>query len=115
MAALMYKYIKRFPLTQAAERGTEVNFSISHHKNSIYYWFYKNISPASHKVMFLVSLFPLIRHRCQYPDILSKVQKGKCMWIYKSLSKINLLVTRCTNKFNIQKLYVLSTLYLCVL
>jgi hypothetical protein len=28
---------------------------------------------------------------------------------------INLLVTRCTNKFNIQKLYGLPTLYLCVL
>jgi hypothetical protein len=27
---------------------------------------------------------------------------------------INLLVTRCTNKFNIQQLYVLPTLYLCV-
>jgi hypothetical protein len=26
----------------------------------------------------------------------------------------NLLVTRCTNKFNIQQLYVLPTLYLCV-
>jgi hypothetical protein len=28
---------------------------------------------------------------------------------------LNLLVTRCTNKFNIQQLYVLPTLYLCVL
>jgi hypothetical protein len=28
---------------------------------------------------------------------------------------INLLVTRCTNKFNTQQLYVLPTLYLCVL
>jgi hypothetical protein len=28
---------------------------------------------------------------------------------------INLLVTRCTNKFNIQQWYVLPTLYLCVL
>jgi hypothetical protein len=28
---------------------------------------------------------------------------------------LNLLVTRCTNKYNIQQLYVLSTLYLCVL
>jgi hypothetical protein len=27
---------------------------------------------------------------------------------------INLLVTRCTNKYNIQQLYVLPTLYLCV-
>jgi hypothetical protein len=27
---------------------------------------------------------------------------------------INLLVTRCINKFNIQKLYALLTLYLCV-
>jgi hypothetical protein len=27
---------------------------------------------------------------------------------------INLLVTRCANKFNIQQLYVLPTLYLCV-
>jgi hypothetical protein len=27
---------------------------------------------------------------------------------------INLLVTRCTTKFNIQQLYVLPTLYLCV-
>jgi hypothetical protein len=35
MAALIHKYIKRFPVTQAAERSTEVNFSISHHKNSI--------------------------------------------------------------------------------
>jgi hypothetical protein len=26
----------------------------------------------------------------------------------------NLLVTRCFNKFNIQQLYVLPTLYLCV-
>jgi hypothetical protein len=26
----------------------------------------------------------------------------------------NLLVTRCINKFNIQQLYVLPTLYLCV-
>jgi hypothetical protein len=28
---------------------------------------------------------------------------------------LNLLVTRCTNKFNIQQLYVLPTLYSCVL
>jgi hypothetical protein len=28
---------------------------------------------------------------------------------------VNLLVTRCTNKFNIQQLYALPTLYLCVL
>jgi hypothetical protein len=28
---------------------------------------------------------------------------------------VNLLVTRCINKFNIQQLYALTTLYLCVL
>jgi hypothetical protein len=27
---------------------------------------------------------------------------------------VNLLVTRCINNFNIQQLYVLPTLYLCV-
>jgi hypothetical protein len=27
---------------------------------------------------------------------------------------VNLLVTRCINNFNIQQLYVLATLYLCV-
>jgi hypothetical protein len=39
--------------------------------------------------------------------------------IYNTYSPLclsfNLLVTRCTNKYNIQQLYVLSTLYLCVL
>jgi hypothetical protein len=29
-------------------------------------------------------------------------------------TNINLLVTRCINKFNIQQLYVLPTLYLCI-
>jgi hypothetical protein len=28
--------------------------------------------------------------------------------------QINLLVTRCINKFNIQQLYALPTLHLCV-
>jgi hypothetical protein len=32
----------------------------------------------------------------------------------KQLTRVNLLVTRCTNKFNIQQLYGLPTLYLCV-
>jgi hypothetical protein len=32
----------------------------------------------------------------------------------KTLVIFNLLVTRCTNKFNIQQLYALRTLYLCV-
>jgi hypothetical protein len=30
------------------------------------------------------------------------------------LAFLNLLVTRCSNKYNIQQLYVLPTLYLCV-
>jgi len=34
---------------------------------------------------------------------------------YISLTFYNLLVTWCTNRFNIQQLYALSTLYLCVL
>jgi len=34
---------------------------------------------------------------------------------YSLLTFYNLLVTWCTNRFNIQQLYVLPTLYLCVL
>jgi hypothetical protein len=32
----------------------------------------------------------------------------------KMVTSFNLLVTRCTNKFNIQQLYILPALYLCV-
>jgi hypothetical protein len=40
------------------------------------------------------------------------------MWVTVQLLEkedLNLLVTRCINKFNIQQLYVLPTLYLCVM
>jgi hypothetical protein len=37
------------------------------------------------------------------------------IWGERICIKFNLLVARCTNKFNIQQLYVLPTLYLCVL
>jgi hypothetical protein len=38
-----------------------------------------------------------------------------CWFYYVSLTFWNLQVTWCTNKFNIQQLYALPTMYLCVL
>jgi hypothetical protein len=41
--------------------------------------------------------------------------QNKNLHLHFKAQRINLLVTRCTNKWNIQQLYVLPTLYLCVL
>jgi hypothetical protein len=39
----------------------------------------------------------------------------RASYLIQVLCILNLLVTRCTNRFNIQQLYVLPALYLCVL
>jgi hypothetical protein len=44
----------------------------------------------------------------------STVQVLLTHWFVQLLTVLNLLVTRCINKFNIQQLYALPTLYLCV-
>jgi hypothetical protein len=51
---------------------------------------------------------PTVLHiRSQNRDQQAHIMSYECL--------INLLVTWCTNKFNIQQLYALPTLYLCVL
>ena len=54
MAALVRKYIKRFSLKQVEDRTREVNFSISHHKNSILLILQKHFSSlTSTRYLFL--------------------------------------------------------------
>jgi len=45
------------------------------------------------------------------PSIHGTMVNHQCVSTSESL----LLVTWCTNRFNIQKLYILPTLYICVL